>query len=344
MDLSFSHIKRRLALGMVALAGLVCATAFAGDLQLEKAEPPGKGASGSSSNTNRLDAGQSKSLRDAVSKPSNFFKQPMEDEKSPFSIFHPPRAPQLNKQQREALEQRKNWAFTDWKELSPERSTEDMLGVRQYGPDGKETKSLSPIEKFYQSFDKTSPSDQMSENIAEARFKDPFSTNMLTGTGLSVTEEDQFFHRLPTHDFLNAAAQPDNDGGAAVYGSSAYLQVQAKRLQEQHRQDFQKLLDPNYSAGIAAPNSLLYDPSRQGQPANINPAYPTTALPERTSVLNPLLGIAKAPGVYHSHLLDDPTAHALGLPDPSLLPKLAPTSNAPPPSAFPAALPRRSFP
>jgi hypothetical protein len=344
MDLLFFHFKRRFVPGMVAVATLASTIAFAEDRQLEKTELPQTGSLGASSTSNRLDSGESKLLRDAVSKPSNFFKRPLEEEGGPINVFRPPRAPQPSKREREIIEQRKNWAFTDWKDISHEKSMEDMLGVRQYGPDGKEAKSLSPIEKYYQSFDKTRPLDPMSENIAEARFKDPFSTNILTGTGLSVAEEDRLLHRVSTHDFVNPIAQPDNDGGVAVYGSPAYLQAQTKRLQEQHRQDFQRLLDPHYSAGVAAPNSLLSDPLRQGQSGNNIPAYPGAAQPERTSVLNPLLGIATAPRPYHSRLLDDPTAHALGMPDPSLLPKADPPPKAPPASAFPAALPKRSFP
>jgi hypothetical protein len=343
MDLLFSYFKRWLAPGMVAAAVLGSTTAFAEDRQLEKIETPQKGSTGSTSNLNRLDSGDSKSLRDAVSKPSNFFKQRIEDEGAPLNVFRPPRAPQLSKREREIIEQRKNWAFTDWKDLSHEQSMEEMLGVKQYGPDGKETKSLSPIDKFYESFDKPGAQDSISESILAARFKDPFSTNIMTGTGLSVTEEDRFLHRISGRDFVNPADKPENDGGVAVYGSAAYLQKRTEERQKEHQKALQEMLNPHYTTETAGQNTynLPNDPLHQGQPGNGGLG---AAAVERTSVLNPLLGVATAPRPYHSHLLDDPTARALGMPDPSLLPKVEPAPKAPPVSAFPAALPKRSFP
>lgn len=327
---------------MVAAAVLAATTAFAGDRQLEKVEAPQKGATGSTSISNRLDSGDAKSSRDRVSKPSNFFKQRMEDEGAPLNVFTPPRVPQPSKREREIIEQRKNWAFTDWKDLSHEQSMEEMFGVKQYGPDGKEAKSLSPVDKFYQSFDKTGAQDPLSESITAARFRDPFSTNIMTGTGLSVTEEDRLLHRFSGREFVNPVEQPESDGGAAVYGSAAYLQKKTEERQKEHQKAFQEMLNPHYTADTAGQNTLLNDPLRPGQAGNrgLGATVPT----ERTGVLNPLLGIATAPRTYHSHLLDDPTARALGMPDPSLLPKADPAPKAPPVSAFPTPLPKRSFP
>ena len=76
---------------------------------------------------------------------SKLFQQPRA---SAVPAFRPAMQPTLTQQQRDSIEQRKNWAFTTTDDLIHEKSAEDLLQVKQYGPDGLEKKSTDPVTRF----------------------------------------------------------------------------------------------------------------------------------------------------------------------------------------------------
>jgi hypothetical protein len=62
-----------------------------------------------------------------------------------------PAAPAVsNKRVKELLERRKNWAFANPKDLLSGPTAEELFRLPEYGPDGQEKKSLSPIEQYYE--------------------------------------------------------------------------------------------------------------------------------------------------------------------------------------------------
>ncbi|EEF57442.1 hypothetical protein [Pedosphaera parvula] len=335
MDCSLHNSKGRLALTLAVLGLLGVGAAFAGDKKGQKIEfsDPVAGSQ-TTTNMGNLESGNSKLKpieRDSF-RPSDFF-QPQNDA---LTHFRPPVQQHLDKHTLEQLQKRRNWAFTDSELLSPNATMESMMGLKSEGADTLQKKSLSPVEKYYESLNpKQKPSNNPgAENFEMNQARELSGTN---GMDRFQSGSDSAQKNVFSKEYQNPFAQePANS--VATFGSPAFIQSKRDQLQLQHRQDFEKILTNTPStpivnpyadqAGFAQhPNSALIDNS---QP--LQPHY----------TLSPFQGVAASPK-FHSQTTMDPTAKALGLTDPSFLPKPEAAPKTPPPSAFVNPLFKRSF-
>ena len=58
-----------------------------------------------------------------------------------------------DRHERELIERRKNWVFTDMNELYPQSGLKDPFNLRENGADGEEKAERSAIEKYYETQD-----------------------------------------------------------------------------------------------------------------------------------------------------------------------------------------------
>jgi hypothetical protein len=338
MYLISSDFKRCLFPVLLGAACLVAGTALAGGQRGEKIEfsEPSTKSAVVTSNLNRINT--SSNLKPV---PENFFNRFNSlnslEQTTPIP-FRQPKAPPLSKHARELLEQRKNWAFTDLKDLSPEQSLEASFGVKEYGPDGREKKTLSSVDKYYESLgEKQNPLQKSSFNSLEAA-RGSFSTNGMSREELS-REGSPSLRNAFILESGNPFVQPG--GNVATFANSPFVQAAPPdKAQIQHRLEFQKLLANAYSPSAPNPANPNLQPGLPG--LNNNGTFSPASQVDPRSKLSPYLGVATAP-VFRSQVLRDPTARALGLPDPSLLPKPDVAPKAPPPSAFATPLPMRKF-
>ena len=228
--------------------------------------------------------------------------------------------PVMDKHTRQLLEQRRNWAFTDLNDLYPEQNAEEMLGVKQYGDDGREKEAKSPIDNYYEKLgqkqaDGSNAKYQWGNGTDANGIKIAVSTNGLNGIGQNYTGNDLF------QKTIFAPGQEDNSGGVfAPVNSRSPGSIeedrQARQAQQKHDNEFGRMLDPNYqppkqvdSLSAIGLDRLLPSPPEKIQVSQAAPQ------PYRSSI-NPMLGVADPNDVFHSHVFDDPTARALGLPNP----------------------------
>ncbi|MDB6122992.1 MAG: hypothetical protein JWQ71_1985 [Pedosphaera sp.] len=345
------HSKWCALLTLLAIAGasLISNSALAGGKRekIEFSEPSTKSPV-VTSNLDRINISPS----NIKPVPENFFKQ-FESLNSagptPIIPFRQSQPPPLSKHAKELLDQRRNWAFTDLKDLSPGQNLEESFGIKEYGPDGNEKKAQSAIDKYYESLGQKQNSTQnssLANGLDSTRNSGSLSTN-----GLPRSEFSREASPSLRNAFILESGNPftrPNGNSSATFATSPFVQAPPDKVQlqqqQQHRLEFQKLLANPYSTPAATPSPVnLQQPGLVSQSAiNNNATSPFATQAESRSKLNPYLGVATAP-TLRSQVLLDPTARALGLPDPSLLPKPEVAPKAPPASAFAKPLPMRKF-
>lgn len=342
MYCSFYNPKGRVALILAVLGLLNVGTAFAGPKgeKIEFSEPAASSVSATNLDNIESTPARLKPIERDSFRPSDFF-QPQNN--MPLH-FRPPAQPQLDKRTLEMLQRRKNWAFTDAEYLSPGSNLEELMGIKQAGKEGVQKKLLSPMEKYYESLDSRQ---NFAKPLGEGNLeinptRDFVGTNgipYLQPGGASVLRKP--FSSEGSNPFYQ---QPANN--VATFGSPAFIQAKQDKAQRLHMEEFKKLLDGPSSTTAANPylNQTGFTQQQPGQGANNNFGLPGNIQPTqpRNSSLNPFLGVATAP-TFHSQTTMDPTARALGLPDPSWLKKPDPAPKTPPPSAFVTPLPKRAF-
>jgi hypothetical protein len=225
------------------------------------------------------------------------------------------------------IEKRKNWAFTDWSDLFPDPSMEELSNKE--GLDGKQKKSVSLIDRFYESLDqkRSSATNRMNSS---GRFNQDFAgTNVLDPSGEAFTPEGQF-NKIMKHIF-NPAGADEADKSVIDFNHSNLRPLTSEQAQDQKRrfEEFQQLLDPH---PVGTPANLANPANPGGQAGVYDPANQFNSTPQHRNPVNPSMGVvdptAKA---FYSHVYDDPTALALGQTNNLLTPRPA-TSPVPPPS------------
>jgi hypothetical protein len=341
MYCSFYNPKGRVALTLAVLGLLNAATAFAGEQKGQKIEfsdPAANSVSATDLDNVESTPSRLKPVERDSFRPSDFF-QPQNN--SPIH-FRPPPQPQLDKRTLELLQKRKNWAFTDAEFLSPNSNLEDLMGMKQEGQEGLQKKSLSPMEKYYESLDSNK---KLAKPLGEETLQVNPAREFVATNGIPYWQQgaDSVLKKTFSGEDSNPfAMQPANS--VAIFGSPAFIQAKQDKAQQQHMEEFRKLLEHTSTSPTANPyfNQAGFAQQQPNQganstglPGNIQPTQPH-------NTLNPFLGVATAP-TFHSRTTMDPTAKALGLPDPSWLQKPDPAPKTPPPSAFAAPLPKRAF-
>jgi hypothetical protein len=225
----------------------------------------------------------------------------------------PPQAPRpVSKATREAIDRRKNWAFTDLKELDSNSSAEQALGVKEYGPDGREKQPTSAMDRYYNQLGQKpgQPGNQWNSGF------DSMGGRNFTGT-------NQWGATMPALQNGLISSGRDSEGfnrdapGFKV-GGLPDLDSPEAQAEKKYRDDFNSILNPGLPAGNAPGNPTpgLVD-LNQNNPLNPKATFNPSADEPHRSVVNPMLGVAD-PNIaaLHSRVFDDPTAASLGLPNP----------------------------
>ena len=222
----------------------------------------------------------------------------------------------------------------------------ENIGIPGFGIDSSETNSQSSAEKLKKDTGAkqlfTLSSDQLLAGVAalEGRNDRGADTNSYSLLSQAILESDRFLKTLylgvPNSSVGNGTASGDSPSLLP----SAEDRVQAARLEE-----FKRSLPGGATASPGSPldpSGILGELTHQ-IPAPGQSGNPLNSVEPERNFLNPELGVVDHTGdFFHPHVLDDPTARALGLPNPVLTP---PVERVKPPPAFDpyANLPKRKF-
>ncbi len=238
--------------------------------------------------------------------------------------FSPPPQPRQStipdKHTRELIERERNWAFTDMSDLYPQPSLEELLHVRQYGPDGREKTDRSAIETYYERQDQNRSADakQSKENFEEMESQRYSSTNAVNPWDVTFPVSARFGKNSGAKgdpDKANQNLSPFEIPAVSANAISEAMENQKKRLQE-----FQALLEPHAAARAtnSATASFVQDLfSSPSQAIRDDPfgRDQTPAGPPRRAKVDPLLGVINpTPASLDSRVYHDPTAASLGMP------------------------------
>ncbi len=261
--------------------------------------------------------------------------------------FQAPRpAAMIDGRTRATNQKRKNWGIDDLNGDFQQPGMGETPGVPGFGFDSTETNSQSQTDKLKKESETkqlfTLTSDQLLTGVAalEGRNDRGADTNTFSLLNQAIPESDRFLKML----YLGVPKQSGEDG-AAGEDSQSLMPTREERAQQTRLEEFRKSLPGSLmgSPGSAIdPTGILNDLTHQIQ----TPAQPSnpfnTGGPDQ-NFLNPQLGLVDHSGdFFHPHVLDDPTAKALGLPNPVAPP---PVEHVKPPPAYDpyANMPKRKF-
>jgi hypothetical protein len=317
------------------------------------------------SNLNHLDPDKSfrQQLEEDLFRP--FHSENSESSFDPVMVpfRRPGPEPMPTRRQRELMEERRNWAFTDVSDLLPKDDLEELLRVKEYGPDGREKESPNHIEKYYEKAGAQPrlTAIELSEMPGAGRNRDFAGTNIFNPASFARSTNEQSWYLSPQE--ANSNSLPPW-AASALNISSASAAEQA-RAQQQHRMQLNALMEGRAETLAPEPGSVvgtspfalpaLFDPFGKqasavaetglAKPAPATPATQAAPIPlEHRNAANPLLGAAADAPVLHPHVLDDPTLRALGLPQPEVKPTPPPKPKKPDiEGSFEQSLPQRKF-
>lgn len=224
--------------------------------------------------------------------------------------------PRLSKHERELIDKRRNWAFSDWNDLFPDASQDDSSGLKDLSTDGKDKQSISVIQRYLDRQDQSQKYGALTNNNtlppwdADGRYSADFQNPALFDP---LNAKPNTFGQMLHASQQNAKGIGKMNG---VFKDMAGYNIgsQEEAAWKKRRDEFQHLLDPNQPA-TKPNNSLFTDPfsspasqTAQHQPAQAQPFH---------SVLYPLGLTDPTAKALHSSVFDDPTARALGLPNPA---------------------------
>lgn len=153
MSFRLLSLKCCLCLAALTLAGRVVCQAQAGD------NPPGRAMASSEPKsheiTTNLHALTSK--RDGLKELEEDLYKPFESfrpDSSLDGVMSPPTAPPAgqvfqSKRLQAMMERRRDWIFLSAEDLTKGPTAEEILGLPEYGPDGQDKRTLSPLEKYF---------------------------------------------------------------------------------------------------------------------------------------------------------------------------------------------------
>jgi hypothetical protein len=342
---------------------LFAVTALAADLpgKADLATPPGPLIA---SNLNRLDANGfiSGQGRDGLFNSSETAppRNSLDPVVGPFNFTPPRTAPDARTKQRQ--EDNKNWMFKMWTDDLDKKdiNLESAYGLDPDGMTGKDKQHVDPIEKFYEGQGKK-PASPARQGFSES---DPKSWKPdYSGTNAFYPQGYSFFGAADsTGGVANADAKTEPGTGFNRPDFPAKKDERAL----QREAEWRKLLDGPSATAFGGGAAGNFPPGAAGNlaPANANGGgtdWPgTLGMTPATLGGGPAGGQAMAPAVYHNpansligssaltpafrpSVLDDPTARALGLPQPALNPQPAPPRKAATAYQFETPLPKRNF-
>ncbi len=271
-------------------------------------------------------------------------------------VAPPPRAPAQSavqsKRAKELLERRKNWVFMTPEDLISGPTVEQILKSPEYGADGQKREDLPLMERYYQHLiSKRSIKKSPGQTQADELFNPPGKSSLpdastrdeaelpagLQESANAIRNMFQSDDSSPFFKGSTAGGLPDPFRFASKAPTREQSLERKKLMDEYH-----SLLDPTWSAPVAANSGISSLGGGDAAPAVRKPAFELPAAPAPTprrgleaqlDIRNPLLGPAGLPDV---------NARALGQTRPApALPKAQEAKTAS--STPPYVAPKRAF-
>jgi len=193
--------------------------------------------------------------------------------------------PRLTEEQKRQEEEHREWIYQDMNDLQGLPTLEEMAGMPDIGPDGRDKKQLSPVEKFYDGLDKKqNATNATTTDLLESMWatKEIMGTNGLSSMSLT----------MPALDYLLKDMSPDkaSDGTGKTAEQNIVdtddRDAAALKSQKREIEDFNRVLNHGADvqqtgpASIFTPFSELLNPVTAAMPASANggpseiPQYP----------------------------------------------------------------------
>jgi hypothetical protein len=230
----------------------------------------------------------------------------------------------LSKRNKELMEQRRNWAFTDLNDLYPDPTMEEAFGIKQFNTDGTEKEPVSLIQRYYDRHDQKPaqnrnlrPGEKDAANSWDAR-QGYYGANGSNPNNALLTGAEP----VRKNPFAPDSDDSDNsDKSVATFrASDAPRSPEDALAAQKHRDEFSRLLDPSLPT-LKTTSKLFGDAGGTGlnpQSAKSDPLHDSNAQAAQQAHRNfgnPGTGfVDPTAAALHSHVYDDPTATALNLP------------------------------
>jgi hypothetical protein len=283
------------------------------------------------SNLNKLSSSQStfKQVKEDLLRPfgsmdprnslQNFMTEPLPPPRRPVQV-----AP--SKHTQELMDKRKNWAFTSYEDLLAPPTPEQAFGLKDNN--SLERKSTSVVDKYYEALDQKHSSgakrDSDSAENARAEF---INRNGFDPLGKSFDGSDPFMKRMFTSDPSESVAEKETAQFQSISGSTSPTLGTVGRVRNEHTalDDIRRsILGP---AAVPFPKSGETGATLSGSDDYFSKGNKTSAenllnqqlsqaAEARKNSANPFIMVDPAANALHSHINDDLTARALGLPNP----------------------------
>lgn len=234
------------------------------------------------------------------------------------SDHRPPRTMlPLDPREKERIDKQRDWAFSIINDMNSTPTAEQILGMPEYGPDGRAKKKLAPMEQYYDNLNKAklSNSNQWSDMMkAVWDVKQLSSTNALNPlvytsmSGDKTMQNVMVLHALGQTDGnnLDADASPGDSSKAAEKMAAETAAAAQQDDQKRRFEDFKKML--NGDSGPAFKPYSFDQPESYKHPQSAEVLYgpvlspaaaptpaPAAALANQSS-LNPVLGVMSPSG------------------------------------------------
>ena len=275
------------------------------------------------------------------------FKQVKEDLMRPFGSLDPrnaimddtinqplpmPQRPMMSRRALEALDKRRNWMFTSYQELfMPEDDVaKEMFGIKEYGDDGREKRQDSVVDSYYESLgNKNAATNSRSMEEARAQFLmqtgfDPYGKTVHTDGAFTQTT-----FQFETPDSIVDKSEGSTQAGPASLTNLTStlppgMGMQTRRpseLDDIRRSILGSAVAVTYQRGqenntLLTPDDL-YSQKTKSVADNLLSQQIADANSTRIKPANPFIAADPTANILHSHVNDDLTAKALGLPQPS---------------------------
>jgi hypothetical protein len=255
---------------------------------------------------------------------------------------------------RQKQDAEKDWVFSTMNEMNSKPSMEEMLGMPEIGPDGREKKKLPAMEQYYNDLGKKNSPQNSSNSLGDAltmlwTVKQLSSTNGVNPLVFAFPAGDQSMLKtlLTMPDLNHADGGNASDGNDAADKSDSMAAAQAAaaadRSQKHFADGFKQLIGLEPSAPTTAPGTFgdATGTSFSSGPSGVFDPTPTpAAAPPATALapssLNPIAGAfaPAAAGGYHPFEAANgmPNANPAGISLQNTLPPPQPVS---PVSAMP---------
>lgn len=327
MSLVFSTRAR----GLFAILVVIACTASAQQRQkpnrpelLRPTEPSSTGLNFAEPNAtpaSKTNAAADATSKDATEPPvKRFFGMSEKASRKPYEFFSPENsfeAPPVqrppsggnDKRAREMRDRRKNWVFTTPEELYGLQTTEEMMGMQEFGRDGEVKAQKTAMERYYERNDSSAPSRTPKRNSPENWMRSD-DRDEKSSRATEVKDDTSFFSRRSDSSdrtsVLFGSDQKQLDSGfsdffnSGVTADSSLPKDKETAARDARMQQFKQLFSPqptpsssgnpwattpsssanSFSAGAGAPRpSAAALPSALPSPAAASSPFPTYTPP-----------------------------------------------------------------